>query len=188
MPDFIRAYAQWLLQKWFLPQQIIIKEQVRGKEEQFDHELQILELLHPLQGRYIPQCFGTAISDDNSPAIVLEHIDGQTFDQLSLEQLVNPALPPSAQVSNEELIHPQLLLSLRTMYGLLTQHGVVHGDPELHNFIWTKTGIKAVDFGLSSLLPCDVTNEHELRTILDRLALVVDTKYRSAWIESRVES
>lgn len=61
------------------------------------------------------------------------------------------------------------------MYGPLTQHGIVHGDPELHNFIWTSLGVKVVGFELSNILPYDVTNEYELRTILDGLAMLVSS-------------
>lgn len=168
----IRALAEWMMPEWFLPRRIILKEMAEGKEGLLYHEMHILKRLRPLQGRCVPRCFGSGTSD-GTPALMLEYIEGQSLDQLPPEQLLNPHLPSAQEVSTEGLLHPYLLLSLREMYNLLTQHGVVHGDPELHNFILTETGVKAVDFGLSTLLPNDVTNEHELRTVVDRLVLVI---------------
>lgn len=153
MPEFLRGCIQRMLKEWFLPQWIILKERTEGKEEQFAHEMHIIQLLRPLQGQCIPRCFGIAIIDDDNPAIVLERIDGQSLDQLPLEQLVNPVLLPELATNAEELNHPHLLQSLRTMYGRLTQYGIVHGDPGLHNFIWSRNGVQAIDSNIPTFCP-----------------------------------
>jgi thiamine kinase-like enzyme len=67
-------------------------------------------------------------------------------------------LPPVGGVSlhnlsAEELRNPRLLEDLQDMYKLLTDNGVVHGDPQFHNFLRVGEKIVAIDFESSCPLP-----------------------------------
>lgn len=64
---------------------------------------------------------------------------------------------------------------VRTTYDQLTAQHIVHGDPELHNFIWTGQEIVALDFEFAELLRPDsvITNEHELNTVIDEISAVI---------------
>lgn len=67
----------------------------------------------------------------------------------------------------KDLNNPLLLEELRDMYDLLTEKGVLHGDPRLHNFLRVHQRIVAIDFELSEPLTSKITNEHGLETLKD---------------------
>lgn len=67
----------------------------------------------------------------------------------------------------KELNNPLLLEELRDMYDLLTENGVLHGDPRLHNFLRVHQRIVAIDFELSEPLTSEITNEHGLESLED---------------------
>ncbi|KAI0388247.1 hypothetical protein F5Y17DRAFT_251299 [Xylariaceae sp. FL0594] len=76
----------------------------------------------------------------------------------------------------DDIPHPDLLSKLRHMYDQFTQNGVVHGDPELHNFIHTEQGVVAIDLEYSHLLPHDVTNEDELVGLIHKIGATIDVE------------
>lgn len=134
--------------------------------------------LEPLQGRCIPRFFGEATSDNRTPSIVLEYVEGIPLHQLPLEELASrpllEALDRGESLQDFDLDaipKPDLLAAIQHTYHQLTKNGVVHGDPELHNFIRVDgCGVVAVDFEFAHLLPHDVTNQHELEALKDKIS------------------
>ncbi|KAI0513319.1 hypothetical protein F5B22DRAFT_612077, partial [Xylaria bambusicola] len=60
------------------------------------------------------------------------------------------------------------------MYHQFTQHGIMHGNPKLHNFIRTEHGVMAINLEFSHLLPNDITNKHELASLIDEIGAVIN--------------
>lgn len=77
------------------------------------------------------------ISQRPTPAILLEYIKGVSLSNLP----------------TEELESPHLLGELKDMYNLLTENGVVYGDPRLHNFLRVNNRIVPIDFEFPTLFP-----------------------------------
>ncbi|KAK4170870.1 hypothetical protein QBC36DRAFT_165645, partial [Triangularia setosa] len=90
------------------------------------------------------------ISKRPTPAILLENVEGVSLHNLPTEELRNP----------------RVLRELKDIYNLLTEKGVVHGDPRLHNFLRVDERIVAIDFEFSHPLPSDITNENEWETLM----------------------
>ncbi|KAK4654800.1 hypothetical protein QC762_0069350 [Podospora pseudocomata] len=160
MPQLVRSWLQRLLPEWFLPTTVILKERNPTKADSYENEIDTYLHLRSLQGTYIPRLFGeVTVSDPHAqryqiskrptPAILLENVEGVSLYNLPTEELGNP----------------RLLEELKDMYNLLTEKGVVHGDPKLHNFLRVDKKIVAIDFELSHPLPSDITNEHELEDL-----------------------
>lgn len=68
----------------------------------------------------------------------------------------------------------ELVDKVRRTYNKLTEEGVVHGDPRLHNFLYApgRDGVVAVDFEFADLVVpgSDVTtNEHEFGALEDEI-------------------
>lgn len=94
------------------------------------------------------------ISKRPTPAILLENVEGVSLHSLPAEELGNP----------------RLFKELQDMYSLLTENGVVHGDPQLHNFLRVERGIIAIDFELSHpVYPDDICNEDGLEDLRDQI-------------------
>lgn len=125
-----------LFPEWFLPPKIVLKEENPGKTDRYKNEVRIYKRLEQLQGRYIPRFLGEATSDSGTPAIILQYVEGTPLDQLSPEDLRNEAV----------------LKGLEHTYDQLTEHGVVHNDPELHNFIRTDGGVLVIDFDFAKIV------------------------------------
>lgn len=150
------------LPEWFLPSKVILKERNTTKADEFDNEIETYKRLRSLQGYRIPVMFGEvascktshfAISTRPTPAILLQHINGVPLHELPVKLLEDPSL----------------LNELESMYRSFTENGVVHGDPEFHNFLRDEDGrVFAIDLEYSHL-PMDVANEHELETLKDRI-------------------
>ncbi|KAK4670156.1 uncharacterized protein QC763_0039880 [Podospora pseudopauciseta] len=157
MPQLVRSWLQRLLPEWFLPTTVILKERNPTKADSYENEIDTYLHLRSLQGTHIPRLFGeVTVSDPHAqryqiskrptPAILLENVEGVSLHNLPTEELGNP----------------RLLRELEDIYNLLTEKGVVHGDPRLHNFIRAHQRIVAIDFEFSYPLPSDITNEDEL--------------------------
>jgi tRNA A-37 threonylcarbamoyl transferase component Bud32 len=144
-----------------LPTSVILKERNPEKADNYENEIDTYLHLRSLQGTHIPRLFGEVavsythaqrkyqMSKRPTPAILLENVEGVPLDHLSTEELGNP----------------RLLEELQGMYNLLTEEGVVHGDPRLHNFLRVDNRIVAIDFEFSYPLPSDITNKDELETL-----------------------
>ncbi|KAK4243264.1 hypothetical protein C7999DRAFT_36416 [Corynascus novoguineensis] len=163
-PQLVRSWLQRLLPEWFLPTTVILKERNPQKADGFENEIATYQHLRPLQGHCIPRMFGEVASYDHEqsryqmskrpiPGLLLEKVEGVSLHSLPAEELRNP----------------RLLEDLKDMYKLLTDNGVVHRDPQLHNFLRVGEKIVAIDFELSRPLPSDITNEHELETLKDEI-------------------
>lgn len=157
MPQPVLSWLVRLLPEWFLPPTVILKERNGEKPaESYENELDTYHHLRSLQGTYIPRLYGEAAvytcaltrRRRPTPALLLEDIQGT-----SLRDLAAGAL-------SDELVD-----KVRHTYNKLTEQGVVHGDPRLHNFLYapSRDGVVAVDFEFADLVVpgSDVTNEHE---------------------------
>ncbi|KAL2143200.1 hypothetical protein VTI28DRAFT_278 [Corynascus sepedonium] len=160
-PQLVRSWLQRLLPEWFLPTSVILKERNPEKADNYENEIDTYLHLRSLQGTHIPRLFGEVavsyphaqrryqMSKRPTPAILLENVEGVPLHHLPTEDLGNP----------------RLLEELQGMYNLLTEEGVVHGDPRLHNFLRVDKRIVAIDFEFSYPLPSDITNEDGLETL-----------------------
>ncbi|KAH7633188.1 hypothetical protein B0T09DRAFT_395457 [Sordaria sp. MPI-SDFR-AT-0083] len=87
------------------------------------------------------------------PDILLEKVEGVLLRDLPAEELGD-----------------SLLKQLEETYRVLTEKGVVHGDPNLHNFLRVNNErTVAIDFEFSYPLPSDIRNEHEFETLKDQI-------------------
>ncbi|KAK3896907.1 hypothetical protein C8A05DRAFT_20225, partial [Staphylotrichum tortipilum] len=150
-PALVRSWVR-RCPEWFLPQTAILKERNPAKADAYDNEIAVYRHLVRLQGHAIPQLLGEAGSYDPTlaryqvnkrpiPAFLLKHVQGSSLHDLSPEEL-----------GDDDLIR-----ALQDVYDALTQHGVFHGDPRLHNFLRVGDRVVAIDLELASPLPCDVT-------------------------------
>lgn len=179
-PRAVKDALQRWFPEWFLPAMVILKEEKEHNDGRhlLEHEIRMFEQLRSLQGRCIPWCFGCGQSINKQqvkPALVLQYIPGPSLLQVPAEQLLNPCIASSklCNLAPEDFIHPDLLRELRHTYDELTAKNIVHGDPELHNFIWTGQEIVAIDFEFAEYLRSDsqnqVTNEHEFESMVDAI-------------------
>ncbi|KAK4220410.1 hypothetical protein QBC38DRAFT_494452 [Podospora fimiseda] len=165
MPQPARLWLQRLLPEWFLPTCVILKERNPNKADNYENEVDTYLHLQTLQGRCIPRLFGEVAIHNHSdrrcqiskrpiPAILLEHVRGVPIHSLPAKELGNP----------------QLVEKLQAVYDLLTKEGVLHGDPELHNFLYVDSKIVAIDFEFSSpISDGGITNYEELETLKDQI-------------------
>ncbi|KAI0802129.1 hypothetical protein GGR55DRAFT_666975 [Xylaria sp. FL0064] len=201
LPPPIRTWVKNLFPEWFLPPVIILKEPNPDRPADFQNELNMYKRLRHLQGVHIPRCFGTAVSDNSSPALLLSYVEGTPLHQLELEALVAPRILEAYQqrtklphIWRKEIINVRLVSALQDMYGALTRSGVVHGDPQLHNFIWAKDHVVAVDLEFANLLPSTVTNIHEYRTLESEIGRIIqvdsleDPEERAAFYRAHNEA
>lgn len=148
-----------------MPSTVILKERNPQKADDYENEIDTYRHLQSLQGTLIPRMFGEVVSYPHVqtryrmskrpiPAILLEYVEGVPLH----------SLPP------EELKDPRLFEQLRDMYSLLTENGVVHGDPHLHNFLRVEQRVMAIDFEFSHLVfPEGESNEDELLDLQDQI-------------------
>ncbi|KAI0388293.1 hypothetical protein F5Y17DRAFT_470513 [Xylariaceae sp. FL0594] len=179
--SWVPQFFQPVLPEWFLPPVMILKERNPLKPEEYRNEVEKYKQLRSLQGDVIPRFYGETISDDHTPAILLEFIEGTPLHKLPEEDLFSqPILTahhdrlPLYDLRRDDIPNPQLLSKLQYMYDQFTRNGVVHGDPKLHNFIHSDHGVVAIDLEFSHLLPHDVTNKHELASLIDEIGAIID--------------
>ncbi|KAK4204855.1 hypothetical protein QBC40DRAFT_303153 [Triangularia verruculosa] len=163
-PQLVRSWLQRMLPEWFLPTTVILKERNPQKADSYENEVDTYRHLQSLQGRCIPLFFGEVairnheqtryqISKRPVPAILLGDVKGVSLHCLQAEELGDP----------------RLLEKLQAMYDLLTEKGVVHGDPALHNFLYVDGRIVALDFEFPYPLPNDITNADDFETLKDEI-------------------
>ncbi|KAK1773026.1 hypothetical protein QBC45DRAFT_428647 [Copromyces sp. CBS 386.78] len=164
MPQLVRSLLQRLLPEWFLPTTVILKERNPAKADSYENEIAAYQDLQQLQGHCIPRLFGQAAIHDHRqtryqmsklpiPGILLEKVEGVPLHNFPAEELGD-----------------RLLEQLQETYRLLTEEGVVHGDPNLHNFIRVNNErTVAIDFEFSYPLPSDIRNEHDFETLKDQI-------------------
>lgn len=161
MPQLVRSWLVRFLPEWFLPTSVILKERNPQRADSYENEIDTYHRLQSLQGTHIPRFFGEVaviyppaemryqISQRPTPAILLENVKGVPLQDLSIEEL------------EDRRLHEEL----RCVYDKLTEHGVLHGDPRLHNFLRHDGGVVAIDFEFSCLLSnTNISNEDEFRT------------------------
>ncbi|KAI1300821.1 hypothetical protein F5Y03DRAFT_397007 [Xylaria venustula] len=175
LPFPIRTWAESLFPEWFLPSTVILKERNPKKPEWFRNEVDIYRRLRHIQGVYIPRCFGTAVSDEFDPALVLSYVEGTPLGDLELEELLSPRVLRAYRqrtklplLPNEEIPNPRLLSALQHMYDVLTQNGVVHNDPCLYNFLRVNESIVALDLESCNQLEGS-TNKGALTSLIQEI-------------------
>ncbi|KAI3342002.1 hypothetical protein F4824DRAFT_447818 [Ustulina deusta] len=181
VPQFVQSRLRPTFPEWFIPSVMILKERNPLKPDEYRNEIEMYKRLQSLQGDVIPRYYGEVISDNHTPAVLLEFVEGTPLHRLPKEDLLSPRVLTAYrhnmtlhELPDDDIPDPQLLLALRHMYHQFTQDGVVHGDPKLHNFIRTEHGVVAIDLEFSHLLPNDITNEHELASLIDEIGAVID--------------
>ncbi|KAI1345380.1 hypothetical protein F5Y01DRAFT_320828 [Xylaria sp. FL0043] len=201
LPPPIRTCVKNLFPEWFLPPVIIMKEPNPDRPADFQHEVNMYKRLRHLQGVHIPHCFGTAISDNSNPALLLSYVEGTPLHQLELDALVTPRILQAyrqrtflRRITDEDIINMRLASALQDMYDALTRSGVNHGDPQLHNFIWAKDHVVAVDFEFAYLHSNDITNMDEFRSLISEIGSIIkvdsleDPEERAASIRAHNEA
>lgn len=129
MVDSILYFLLWILPsvlssrilsshpEWALPRRFVFKKQKEYWENEFELEKAAYEMLKPLQGHFIPVCFGQ-IDYDDTRALLMSDIGGACL-----------ATPEGAVLRHDEL-QPLLEETLTA----LVNAGVSHDDLKLDNF------------------------------------------------------
>ncbi|PGG95136.1 hypothetical protein AJ80_10020 [Polytolypa hystricis UAMH7299] len=122
----------------YLPQRFIFKVSNLQKNPDQDHEMRIYERLKPLQGKYIPQCYGEASWVDgsgftHSQGIILEVLEGTTLCSLQTEER-KTVVDSACQAVRE-----------------IALYNVAHLDLKLDNLIYTEQKVKIIDFDVSEI-------------------------------------
>lgn len=122
LPGYLRACVRSALPEWFLPSQVVLKQEKQGEEkvimeELFDTEVRAYRHLKPLQGIVIPTFYGS-LRYNGTRALLLEYIGGTPM-----------SMPEAATMSLEELSD-----LLQPCYRAIHALGVHHDDPNLSNF------------------------------------------------------
>ncbi|KAI8678817.1 hypothetical protein NCS55_00604200 [Fusarium keratoplasticum] len=129
MVDSIVYFMLWILPsvlssrilsshpEWALPRHFVFKKQKEYWESEFELEKAAYEMLRPLQGRFIPICFGQ-IDYDDTRALLMSDIGGACL-----------ATPEGAILRHDEL-QPLLEETLTALVNM----GVSHDDLKLDNF------------------------------------------------------
>ncbi|KAI0967947.1 hypothetical protein F4678DRAFT_444072 [Xylaria arbuscula] len=135
------------------------------RRDDFHNEVSMYKRLQCLQGSYVPRYFGSATSESTTPALLLSYVVGTPLNQLDLDVLVNPSVLQAyrqhttlSTVSSDDIPNPRLACALKEMFDELSKCGVVHGDDQLHNFLWANDRVVAIDFEFAYLLPHNTTN------------------------------
>jgi hypothetical protein len=122
LPAFAQSWIRATFPEWFLPSNVVLKQQRRGEEQEimeelFDTEVKAYAQLKPLQGLVIPTSYGR-LRYNGTRALVLEHLGG-----------VSLSSPEGATLRLEELS-----ALLQPCYRVLHAFGVHYDDPNLSNF------------------------------------------------------
>jgi hypothetical protein len=122
LPEFARSWIRAALPEWFLPSNVVFKQQKRGEEKEimeelFDTEVKAYAQLKPLQGLVIPTYYGR-LNFNGTRALILERLGG-----------VSLSSPEGATLRLEELS-----ALLQPCYRALHAFGVHYDDPNLSNF------------------------------------------------------
>ncbi|KAF5011681.1 hypothetical protein FDECE_2219 [Fusarium decemcellulare] len=117
LPGFLTCWLQEKVPEWYLPEDLVLKVEKDGWNDEFERERAIYEQLRPLQGITIPRYYGC--SDYNGKrALILSNIGGACL------------ATPEGAVLDEKDLRPLLSQALTA----LSDMGVAHGDTKLDNF------------------------------------------------------
>jgi hypothetical protein len=119
---------------WSLPKKIVIKEYSYEKDRSYEREMWETEQaaykrLMPVQGRYVPRCYGPVrILNSDKPAIALQYLEGDHLGSLCLDE--------SAEFEPTE-IYAGMTQGFRAISQCLAVHTDV--DPtKLDNLMWAR--------------------------------------------------
>ncbi|KAK3293592.1 uncharacterized protein B0H64DRAFT_426156 [Chaetomium fimeti] len=129
LPSFIQTWFESWFPEWNLPFQLSLKRQKEGWYEEFEMEKAAYVTLQPLQGVFVPRCFGQ-LRCDNTRALLLSDIGGECL-----------ATPAGSLLETPEL--RRLLSETLTALG---QFRILQDDVKLDNFHIVGDRIMAVDF------------------------------------------
>jgi predicted Ser/Thr protein kinase len=132
LPSIEASYPEW-----FLPSTVIVRMRKQDWNSEFEKEKRIYHHLKALQGTVIPIFYGEA-TYDRSPAFVLSKIHGQRLFDTDFG-------------SRLEADDPILGGKLEEAFKALTEYGVIHGDPGMHNLFEVEDRVMIVDFEQAKL-------------------------------------
>ncbi|KAK1749601.1 hypothetical protein QBC47DRAFT_395615 [Echria macrotheca] len=123
--------------EWFLPNQIIMKREKPGWQDEFDNELDIYGTLAPLGGRVVPKLYGQAeypgTDGVRRRALIMSDIGGIPLGE--------------AEVGSLSLDRVEEMM--KDAFQALADAGVGHGDPKLDNMHVVGDKIMLIDFDTS---------------------------------------
>jgi RIO-like serine/threonine protein kinase len=115
----------------FFPDKLVLKQRGYQPEDGHGYEREkaaYFKLRH-LQGSLIPRYYGE-VSCGYMPAIIMSEEAGKELLEFSMTKVETK----------------QVLNAVKAAYEALAEAGVIHGDPELHNFLWDGKRLIVIDF------------------------------------------
>ena len=112
------------------------------------------ELLNLLKNEGVIEVY-RLIEINNSPAIIMEDIHGQ-----SLESILN-----SGNINFDDFL--PLAIKISGILANIHKHNIIHKDINPSNFIWNKEKniLRIIDFGISTELPREITSIKNLNIL-----------------------
>lgn len=163
-----------------MPRVVVVKERNPACPDKYSHEQATYRQLKAQQGINIPRLYGEATVLDGAeefPALLLEFIDGTPAHRLPLEDLASEATlqalrdgrRPLDRLGHLDILYLELAIALQNLLGEFEKADVVHGDPNLDNFILcSRNGffsVTAVDLE-SAQPPGIITRETDFQSLL----------------------
>jgi len=125
-------FQPWLLNLWptlLLPRELVLKQRRPENSQGYEREKEVYFALRHIQGSFIPYYYAE-VSYSHMPAIIMSKAAGTALQEFTM--------------TKEET--GRVLVQIKAAYNLFAEAGVVHADPELHNFLWDGERIVVIDF------------------------------------------
>jgi hypothetical protein len=128
------SFQPWLLRLWptlSLPDKLVLKQRGYQPEDGdgYEREKKAYFKLRRLQGSFIAHYYGEVFCGD-IPAIIMSEEAGKELLEFSMTKMETE----------------QVLTAIKAAYEAFAEAGVIHGDPELHNFLWDGKRLIVIDF------------------------------------------
>jgi len=133
------------------------RDEIYDKWDELKHEGKVYEHLIQLQGRYIPKLlFRGELVEDLAYAIGTEYSGDSLLEEDDSYLTVNQAKGMMEALS------------------ALHEHGIVHGDIRIENFLCNKEEIKIIDFGFSKFKQdCEEDFEELIKKEMEKLKKLI---------------
>lgn len=123
LPVILSSHLKPMFSNWTLPDDVILKKQKNGWEEEFENERAAYDKLRCLQGHVIPVLFGQ-VNYNGVRALILSDIGGASMAE------AGGALLEDGEILNET----DLQIMLYEALGAMAACGISHDDIKLDNF------------------------------------------------------
>ncbi|KAM0439585.1 hypothetical protein ACHAPT_000677 [Fusarium lateritium] len=140
VPSLVRSYVKTIFPEWFLPENIVLKTERVGKEEEhgdpdelMDTEIRAYKQLKPVQGVVVPVYYGE-VQYNGARSIIIQDVGGASFTE-----------PAGMLLEFDEFAR-----LLEECYVALISFGVNLEDAQLGNFILVDGRAMAVDLEMVS--------------------------------------